>query len=544
MEVLLQSVADANLKHCLAFGIGLHHAGLRDDDRKLVETLFVEQKIQVLVCTSTLAWGVNFPAHLVVIKGTEYYDPKTKRYVDFPITDVLQMMGRAGRPQYDTEARACILVHEPKKNFYKKFLYEPFPVESSLAEQLHNHINAEIVSGTLTCIQDAIDYLTWTYFFRRLIQNPSYYHVDDNSPETINNFLNDIVYKTLTDLEMAGCIRFSESDVNAVEPLTLGRIASFYYLKYTTVAMFHRRLVDRMEIPAILDLLTSAAEYDDLPVRHNEEYINEELSRHVAWGVDRHSMDSPYTKANLLLQAFFSHLPLPISDYYTDTKSVLDQALRILNAMVDVSAEQGWLTTALRTMNLVQMIVQGRWLTDSTLVNLPHFDSQVIDFLWHAGVESLPELMDLPEAEVNRMLARAGLTQRQISRVQNVVKRLPLVDVDWKVTSEKVVVDSLIHLQVNLSRANEPGRRTVRAYTPFFPKPKDEGWWLVAARADTQELVALKRVTMLRGRSKIELEFPAPNSAGSFVYELYLMSDSYLGLDQLYDFSIQVNQSE
>jgi activating signal cointegrator complex subunit 3 len=53
----------------------------------------------VLICTATLAWGVNFPAHLVVIKGTEYYDGKQKRYVDMPITDVLQMMGRAGRPQ-------------------------------------------------------------------------------------------------------------------------------------------------------------------------------------------------------------------------------------------------------------------------------------------------------------------------------------------------------------------------------------------------------------------------------------------------------------
>nr|XP_053627913.1 activating signal cointegrator 1 complex subunit 3-like [Cherax quadricarinatus] len=40
----------------------------------------------ILITTATLAWGVNFPAHLVVIKGTEYYDGKTKRYVDFPIT--------------------------------------------------------------------------------------------------------------------------------------------------------------------------------------------------------------------------------------------------------------------------------------------------------------------------------------------------------------------------------------------------------------------------------------------------------------------------
>lgn len=86
--------------------------------------------LQILIATSTLAWGVNFPAHLVVVKGTEYYDGKTRRYVDFPITDVLQMMGRAGRPQYDEHGVAVILVHDIKKHFYKKFLYEPFPVES------------------------------------------------------------------------------------------------------------------------------------------------------------------------------------------------------------------------------------------------------------------------------------------------------------------------------------------------------------------------------------------------------------------------------
>ena len=46
------------------------------------------------------------------------------------ISDVLQMMGRAGRPQFDDQGIAMILVHDIKKHFYKKFLYEPFPVES------------------------------------------------------------------------------------------------------------------------------------------------------------------------------------------------------------------------------------------------------------------------------------------------------------------------------------------------------------------------------------------------------------------------------
>ncbi len=39
--------------------------------------------------------------------GTEFFDAKTQSYVDFPITDVLQMMGRAGRPQFDNEGKVC-----------------------------------------------------------------------------------------------------------------------------------------------------------------------------------------------------------------------------------------------------------------------------------------------------------------------------------------------------------------------------------------------------------------------------------------------------
>ena len=79
-----------------------------------------------------------------------------------------------------------IMVHEPKKSFYKKFLYEPFPVESSLLDALPDHLNAEIVAGSLKTKQDVVDYITWTYFFRRLLQNPSYYGLDDTSDDALN----------------------------------------------------------------------------------------------------------------------------------------------------------------------------------------------------------------------------------------------------------------------------------------------------------------------------------------------------------------------
>ena len=55
-----------------------------------------------------------------------------------------------------------------------------------------------------------------------------------------------------------------------------------------------------------------------------------ELAPSLPLEVDPHSYDSPHTKANLLFQAHFTRHPLPSTDYLTDTNSVLDQAIRIL----------------------------------------------------------------------------------------------------------------------------------------------------------------------------------------------------------------------
>jgi hypothetical protein len=51
---------------------------------------------------------------------------------------------------------------------------------------------------------------------------------------------------------------------------------------------------------------------------------------------------------------------LPISDYVTDTRTVLDNSLRLLHALVDLAADAGWLATALAVMALVQSLMQAR----------------------------------------------------------------------------------------------------------------------------------------------------------------------------------------
>ena len=43
--------------------------------------------------------GINLPAHTVVVKGTNVYNPEKGGNVDLNILDVMQIFGRAGRPQ-------------------------------------------------------------------------------------------------------------------------------------------------------------------------------------------------------------------------------------------------------------------------------------------------------------------------------------------------------------------------------------------------------------------------------------------------------------
>ena len=76
------------------------------------------------------------------------------------------------------------MCHAPRKEYYKKFLYEAFPVESHLDHALADHLVAEIVTKTIATKQDAVDYLTWTFFYRRLAQNPNYYNMQASAHDS------------------------------------------------------------------------------------------------------------------------------------------------------------------------------------------------------------------------------------------------------------------------------------------------------------------------------------------------------------------------
>lgn len=462
LDNLLECVNDAHLKHSLSFGIGMHHAGLREGDRKIVEELFASQKIQVLITTATLAWGVNLPAHAVIIKGTEFFDGKKGRYVDFPITDVLQMIGRAGRPQFDTSAVAVLFVHDIKKEYYKKFLYEPFPVESQLLDAFPDHLNAEIMSGTVQSKHEAMEFLSSTYLYHRIIKNPSYYGVDlseignqeelTRSEVAINTlvvkFLSEFIDKCVKILEDDYCIRcinlddktenmdfdeipFVPQGPNTKQKLIstpLGKISSYYYLSHGTIRLFQDSLgaietgFKQSQIPhltqkEVLDLLTQATEYATLPVRHNEEFLNEELSKKCPIKLHRRSMESPHTKANLLIQAHCSRLALPIVDYYTDLKMVLDQAIRIMQSMIDISAINGSLPTTLNIILLQQCILQSIWQHTNQLIMLVETDDNVKQSFEDNTLNDATEYFDSLQNKNDSMLADLNRIPSEIASI-------------------------------------------------------------------------------------------------------------------------------
>ena len=498
LQLNLSRVKDDALREALSFGIGLHHAGLVEADRQLSEELFANNKIQILVATSTLAWGVNLPAHLVVVKGTQFFDAKIEGYKDMDLTDVLQMLGRAGRPQFDSSGVARIFTQDAKKAFYKHFLHTGFPVESSLHNVLDNHLGAEVSAGTIATKQDALDYLTWTFFFRRLHKNPSYYGLQISAEEhnTIaaqqlaNDFMVELVDKSFAELAESGCIALdSNGDVDSTP---LGKIMSYYYLSHKTIRHLLKHAKRDATFEDVLSWICGATEFDELPVRHNEDLINAELSKNLPLNAEllRLPMWDPHVKAFLLLQAYFSRIDLPISDYVGDQNSVLDQSIRIVQASIDVLTELSYLSSCVMMTTLLQCIKSARWPHDGPLSILPGVEVEKEQQRITRGdsqPRSLAQIHDIPKPALSQALKTIGIPPSTHPQVEKVIKTLPHLQIN-------ILNTSALSLTVSIARLNPALQPDYRIYAPKYPKPQSEGFFLIVADAAKDEVLALKRV--------------------------------------------------
>ena len=95
---------DFELVDMLSRGVGVHHAGLSDEVRALIEWLAEESKLRVLCATTTIAQGINFPVSSVFLASNKYPYNKNKHKPSSEMSsrEFWNLAGRAGRMNHDS----------------------------------------------------------------------------------------------------------------------------------------------------------------------------------------------------------------------------------------------------------------------------------------------------------------------------------------------------------------------------------------------------------------------------------------------------------
>ncbi|KAJ3264529.1 DEIH-box ATPase [Chytriomyces hyalinus] len=575
----LENVEDKQLAEALQYGVAYFHEALSKSDKKLVEQLYQSGAVQVVVASRETCWSIPMKANLVVIMGTQHFIGKEHRYSDYVITDVLQMMGRASRPLPGELGKCVLMCPSVKKDFYKKFLYEALPVESHLDNYLHDHFNAEIGTHTIENKQDAVDYLTWTFLYRRMTLNPNYYNLQGTTHRHLSDHLSDLVETTLDELAQSKCILVEDDDVS---PLNLGMIAAYYYVNYVTIELFAMSLKEKTKLRGLLDIVSASAEFEDIPIRHHEDTILRRLYDRIPIKFDlgnatgskiNNKLMDPHVKTNILLQAHFSRLSLP-PDLESDQKLILGRVLRLIQATVDVISTNGWLGPGISAMELSQMCVQAVWDKDSWLRQVPRLTLDMIADLKKRNVTSVTELLEMEDED--RSEALHSLSKRDMAEVATFANRYPNVELNFEVMTgedteeegvKRVKKGESVILNARLDRVSDDDdedededeknmdvdgkKKAVKAdvgpvIAPFFPGKKEEGWWVVVGQKSTNALLAIKRTT-LQHMAALKLDFaapPPPEGGGHVDLRVYLMCDSYTGVDQEYDIRLYVEDVE
>lgn len=175
---------------------------------------------------------MNLPCHLVIIKGTAgWQDGGCKEYSDL---EIMQMLGRAGRPQFDDSAVAVIMTRKERVSHYEKLISGSESLESCLHLNLIDHLNAEIGLGNVTDVESAIRWLGGTFLFVRLRRNPTYYKLKEGANrDDEDEMLRQTCEKDIKFLQECGLV--SEGRLKSTQ---FGDAMARYYVRFETMKNF------------------------------------------------------------------------------------------------------------------------------------------------------------------------------------------------------------------------------------------------------------------------------------------------------------------
>lgn len=355
------------------------------------------------------------------------------------------------------------------------------------------------------------------------------------SHQHISDHLSEAVETTIEALESAGCITVDGSDLQGAN---LGLIAAHYYLRAQTVELFAKSVTAATKRKGLLEILSAASEFDQVPVRIGEEGALRSLANALGLRQEAKTekLNEPHTKTLLLMYAHFQRVPIS-TDLAHDQRYILEQVVRLLQGLVDVISSSGWLTPAVLSMEISQMCVQALTANASPLLQLPHFTMALTEKAKGMEVEDIFDLMNQEEARGQLL---DGMSDAQMADIAKACNRYPCISMSYKVANEdSLSVGGVARLQVKLERDVVDEGPIGPVIAPFYPKEKDEAWWVVVGHSG--QLLALKRVAMgTKTTLNVNLDIELPQEATRMSCTLYFMSDSYSGCDQEYKLDLKV----
>ncbi|KAI9467219.1 Sec63-domain-containing protein [Lactarius psammicola] len=441
------------MKQLFDDGFGIHHAGMLRADRTMMERMFNARAIKVLCCTATLAWGVNLPAHAVIIKGTQVYDSSKGSFVDLSVLDVLQVFGRAGRPGFETSGEGYICTTEDKLQQYLDAVTSQIPIESQFVKGMIDAMNAEIALGTVTTVHDAVRWLGYTYLFVRMQKTPTIYGVSYDELQydrTLDRKRHQLVLVAARSLVEAKMINLDE-DSSSFTINDLGRLAAKYYIHHKSIEIFNRELRTRMTEADVLSMVSLSTEFDQIQVRENETKelaqlleiapcnvknafenssgkvrISGEASRNKPEKANDEPLFTRQGKVNVLLQGYISRAVVEDFALVSDMQYVAQNAGRIVRALLEISISKKWANASAVLMGISKAIEKRLWPFDQPLKQFNLKQDVYYGLEQWADDYSASELVRMSAAEIGKLV---HLNPIHGQAILDAAKQLPAVQV-------------------------------------------------------------------------------------------------------------------
>ncbi|KAI9699997.1 MAG: Sec63 [Candelina mexicana] len=418
---------NVDLRNCASSGVAFHHAGMEGSDRVAVEKAYLEGQISVICCTSTLAVGVNLPCHLVIVKNTVSWQGTTcKEYADL---EVMQMLGRAGRPQFDDSAIAVIMTRKEKVQHYEKMVSGQEILESCLHLNLIDHLNAEIGLGTISDLHTAKRWLAGTFLYVRLRQNSDHYKLEGSGrAQSLDENIEQICRRDIELLQETDLIS-ADRKLRSTE---FGDAMSRYYIKFKTMKIF-LALKEKAKMSEILSALAQADEFHELRLKANEKSLYKEINR--ANGIKfpiKVDLALPAHKVSLIIQFELGGAEFPNGEQFQkhgiqfqqDKAIIFQHVHRLIRCIVDCQIYLKDSVAVRHALELARSLGARVW--DNSPLQLKQIEQVgpvAVRKLVTAGINSIEALEDTEAYRIEMILSRnPPLASKLLSKVKDFPK--------------------------------------------------------------------------------------------------------------------------